>query len=105
MTERNTTKATFVIDRVYPAKPARVFKAFSDEQSKAKWFGPPTDWEQLERSFDFRVDGGTDLYGRGCLGGEHRIRRCHKPMPERIQFSWSADTVGLARKEPSWRPI
>lgn len=68
MTERNTTKATFTIERVYPAKPARVFKAFADEQSKAKWFGPPNDWEQLERSFDFRVDGVEISIGRHPSG-------------------------------------
>ena len=57
MTERNTVKATFTIERIYPAKPARVFKAFADKDSKAKWFGGGADWQQLENAFDFRVDG------------------------------------------------
>ena len=68
MTERNTVKATFTIERTYPAKPARVFKAFADEQSKRKWFGGGNDWEQLENAFDFRVDGVEINIGRHASG-------------------------------------
>jgi uncharacterized protein YndB with AHSA1/START domain len=66
--ERNTVKATFAIERTYPAKPARVFKAFSDEQSKRKWFGGGAEWVQLENSFDFRVDGVEINVGRHASG-------------------------------------
>ena len=41
MTERSVTHATFVVERVYPAKPARVFAAWADAKVKARWFGPP----------------------------------------------------------------
>src|SRR3569833_1015702 len=68
MIERNTTKATFTIERTYPAKPARVFKAFSDEQSKRKWFGGGDEWVQLENAFDFRVDGTEINIGRHASG-------------------------------------
>jgi uncharacterized protein YndB with AHSA1/START domain len=64
---RNTVKATFTIERTYLARPARVFKAFADEQSKAKWFGGP-EWTQLERAFDFRVDGVEISIGRHPSG-------------------------------------
>ena len=68
MTERNTVKATFTIERTYPAKPARVFKAFADKDSKAKWFGGGADWQQLENAFDFRVDGVEINVGRHQSG-------------------------------------
>ena len=68
MTDRNTVKATFTIGRTYPAKPARVFRAFSDEPSKRKWFGGGSDWEQLENAFDFRVDGVEINVGRHASG-------------------------------------
>ena len=68
MTDRNTVKATFTIERTYPAKPARVFRVFSDEQSKRKWFGGGSDWEQLENAFDFRVDGVEINIGRHASG-------------------------------------
>ena len=68
MTERNTVKATFTIERTYPAKPARVFRAFSDKAAKAKWFSGDTGWEELERAFDFRVDGVEIEVGRHSSG-------------------------------------
>ena len=66
--ERNTFKATFSLERVYPAKPSRVFRAFSDETSKRKWFGGGDEWEQLENAFDFRVDGVEINIGRHASG-------------------------------------
>ena len=36
MTERSVTHSTFVLERVYPAAPARVFNAFADPKAKAK---------------------------------------------------------------------
>jgi uncharacterized protein YndB with AHSA1/START domain len=68
MTERNIVKATFTIDRTYGAKPSRVFKAFADKEAKDRWFGPPADWEKLERSLDFRVDGLEVSVGRHPSG-------------------------------------
>ncbi len=66
--ERNTTKATFIIERTYPASPARVFQAFANEQLKAKWFAGPEGWVQLEKAFDFRVDGVEINIGRHPAG-------------------------------------
>jgi uncharacterized protein YndB with AHSA1/START domain len=68
MIERNTVKATFTIERTYPAEPARVFKAFADEASKAKWFAGPDGWEERERAWDFRVDGVEILSGKHPSG-------------------------------------
>jgi uncharacterized protein YndB with AHSA1/START domain len=68
MTERNTVKATFTIERVYPAKPARVFQAFADEASKALWFAGPEGWVQMDKAFDFRVDGVEINIGRHPSG-------------------------------------
>jgi uncharacterized protein YndB with AHSA1/START domain len=66
--QRNTVKATFTIERTYPASPARVFRAFADEQSKAKWFGGPEGWKETQRAWDFRVDGVEILGGRHPSG-------------------------------------
>jgi uncharacterized protein YndB with AHSA1/START domain len=66
--KRNTVKATFTIERTYPATPARVFRAFSDEPSKRKWFGGGDEWVQLENTFDFRVDGVEINIGRHASG-------------------------------------
>jgi uncharacterized protein YndB with AHSA1/START domain len=70
MTERSTQHATFVIERVFDAKPARVFKAFADPKAKAAWFGGPEAWTaQGDRVFDFRVGGRERLAG-GPPGGQ-----------------------------------
>jgi uncharacterized protein YndB with AHSA1/START domain len=45
--------ATFVLERDYPAPPARVFNAFADPELKQRWFGAPGwKWEM-----DFREGG------------------------------------------------
>ncbi|MBO9708384.1 MAG: SRPBCC family protein [Caulobacter sp.] len=57
MTERSVVHATFAIDRIYEAKPARVFKAFSDPDIRDRWFVRPHNWPVAEYSYDFRVGG------------------------------------------------
>ncbi|MEP6483241.1 MAG: SRPBCC family protein [Rudaea sp.] len=60
--------ATFVIDRHFDATPAQVFKAFADEKAKSLWFGGTSDWDQLERKFEFRVGGHERLVGKWKSG-------------------------------------
>jgi uncharacterized protein YndB with AHSA1/START domain len=57
MTQRSVTHATFTIERVYDASPARVFAAFSRAEAKARWFSGPPDWQTVDEAFDFRVGG------------------------------------------------
>jgi uncharacterized protein YndB with AHSA1/START domain len=54
MTGRSTEHATFVIERSFPAPPARVFAAWASTEAKAQWFGPPGG-KGLES--DFQVGG------------------------------------------------
>ena len=57
MTERSVTHATFVIERVYDAMPARVFKAFEDPAAKRRWFVEGEGWQIDAFDTDFRVGG------------------------------------------------
>lgn len=68
MKERTTTHATFVIERDFNHPPARVFDAFANAASKAKWFGGPEDWDKSNEAFDFRV-GGKESVSGGPVGG------------------------------------
>src|SRR5574338_462096 len=69
MTKRSTTHATFVIEREYKAAPAKVFDAFANPKSKAKWWGGPAGWvEQSPYQLDFRI-GGTESVAGGPPGG------------------------------------
>lgn len=60
---------TFHIERTYNAPPARVFAAWADIETKARWFiGPPDKWKVVERALDFRVGGQERLHGQLASG-------------------------------------
>jgi uncharacterized protein YndB with AHSA1/START domain len=69
MTKRSANHATFVIERTYPAPPAKVFAAFADPKAKARWFVGPDEWQtSTKHELDFRV-GGRERVGGGPPGG------------------------------------
>lgn len=68
MTERSVTHATFVVERTYDVAPERVFAAWADPTTKARWFGYPDPWETIGYDLDFRV-GGRELDRGGPAGG------------------------------------
>jgi uncharacterized protein YndB with AHSA1/START domain len=82
MTKRSTTHATFVIEREYAHPPAKVFAAFADAQSKAKWFGGPEDWEQSDHTLDFRVGGKESVSGGPPGGPVHAYNAEHWDIVE-----------------------
>ena len=41
MSEPSVFHATFTIDRIYPAAPARVFAAWASAEAKSRWFVGP----------------------------------------------------------------
>ncbi len=66
MNERSVVHSTFVIERTYPAEPARVFAAWASREAKSQWFGSPDD-NNSQYELDFRV-GGRESW-RGGQGG------------------------------------
>ena len=68
MTERSTKHATFAIERTFAAPPSRVFAAYADVKSKARWFGGPEDWGKSSLKLDFKV-GGRESESGGPPGG------------------------------------
>lgn len=87
--DRNAVHATFVVERVYAASPARTFAAFADPEKKKQWFKGPDDW-RFEQKFDFRVGG--EEYSIGGPAGEppHRFyNRYLEIIPnERIVYTY-----------------
>lgn len=74
--QRSTRHATFVIERVYDATPARVFAAFAEDGAKQKWFGGPDGWVKTARTFDFRV-GGREYHSAGPADGQQHVFDAH----------------------------
>src|SRR5688572_26149079 len=70
MTERSVTHTTFVVERTYPAAPARVFAAWADPAIKAQWFGAPDEGASPQAAFDFRV-GGREFNSGAAPNGQH----------------------------------
>jgi uncharacterized protein YndB with AHSA1/START domain len=60
MSDHSVIHATFTLERVYPADPARVFAAWADPAAKARWFAAPDG----EHELDFRVGGREVNRGR-----------------------------------------
>ncbi|MFD5896594.1 SRPBCC family protein [Streptomyces sp. NPDC060366] len=60
VTDHTVTHATFTIERVYAAPPARVFAAWADPEAKAGWFAGPEPMHEL----DFRIGGREINRGR-----------------------------------------
>ncbi len=69
MTARSETQhASFTIERHYDAPVALLYKAFSDEKAKSRWFGGGGEWVLVDKKFDFRVGGHEHLSGRWKSG-------------------------------------
>lgn len=68
-TKHSVAHNTFVIERVYPVAPAKVFAAFSDLKLKGQWFQAPKEWDNPDvQTMDFRV-GGKETSNGGPKGG------------------------------------
>jgi uncharacterized protein YndB with AHSA1/START domain len=57
MEQRPVIHNTFVIERSYPAKPERVFAAFSDPAKKRRWFVEKGHNDIDHYELDFRIGG------------------------------------------------
>ncbi len=57
MTRRSMTHASFTIERIFDAAPARMFKAFADPAAKRRWSAEGEGWSVEQFDTDFRVGG------------------------------------------------
>ncbi|WP_136618345.1 MULTISPECIES: SRPBCC family protein [Mesorhizobium] len=64
MIQRSVVHSTFVIERSYPAAPAKVYFALNDPAAKRRWFADPDNPMPSRHEMDFRV-GGKEV-NAGC---------------------------------------
>jgi len=98
MSKRTTKHDTFVIERIFPQSPARVFNAFADPAAKARWFsGPPDQWTQTLREFDFRIGGREQLIGAWAGGKVSSFDSVYQDIVpnERIIYSYAMQIDGV----------
>ncbi|MBW8881359.1 MAG: SRPBCC family protein [Asticcacaulis sp.] len=67
-----------------------VFFAWSNGDAKASWFAGPSDWDQIERKFDFRPGGEERLAGRFASGmtSDFRCRYHDIVQDQRIIYAY-----------------
>jgi uncharacterized protein YndB with AHSA1/START domain len=73
MTDRSVNHSTFVIERTYPAHPAKVFAAWADAAAKEVWMDDP-DFKSdgTVPQLDFRVGGHEHFGGLTPEGSTYR---------------------------------
>lgn len=69
MSERTVAYGSFTIERLYPARPQKVFKAYSDAAIKRRWFAEGEGWDIETYDLDFRV-GGVESSSFRFRGGD-----------------------------------
>ena len=92
MTQHSVTHATFVIERSYPASPARVFQAFANPELKRRWFGAE-EMRDGHHELDFRVGGQEIARGGSPDGPVHTYIATYQEIvsDQRIVTTYSMD--------------
>src|SRR4030095_4620091 len=96
----------FVISRMVPAPAERVWRAWTNPDELASWFGPKG-YETIHAKLDFRV-GGTYHYGMAGGGmtvwGKWVFQEIEPPARFRVLMSFSDEQGGIGRHplSPNW---
>jgi len=90
MNERFVKHGTFVVERIYAAPPERVYQAWADPISKAKWFSKP-------EIFEFQVGGREYSSGGPPEGPVFTFDASYQELvPEqRIVYTYTLDSVDV----------
>jgi uncharacterized protein YndB with AHSA1/START domain len=71
---RSLKHGSFVIERKLDYDPAVVYRAWTQPDTKARWFGGPVDkWTETVREMNVRVGGRDRLIGKFSDGSEARF--------------------------------
>ena len=98
MTQRSVQHATFTIERIYDAAPARVFAAWATPEAKARWFFCDDSWTSSGHELDFRVGGRERLDSRPPGGPVHAFEARYLDIVPDARIVYAYDlSIGEAR--------
>ena len=85
MTEYSVKHSTFTLERTYSSSPARVFAAWADRDTKARWFAR----DDADYTLDFRVNGTEAAHGRTDDGADILAESVYRDIvtDERIVYT------------------
>jgi uncharacterized protein YndB with AHSA1/START domain len=99
MTQHSVVHATFHLERVYDATPARVFAALTTVEGKAAWFsGDDGRWELIERTMDVRPGGRERLKGKWAGGDVTDFQAVYHDVVENERLVYAYDMFHNDRK-------
>jgi uncharacterized protein YndB with AHSA1/START domain len=83
-------KPSLSLDRHYAAAPEKVWRAWTDPQALAKWWGPTASDKVSLAELDVRVGGRFRIVFGGPEGKEHECAGIYKEVVpnRRLQFTW-----------------
>jgi uncharacterized protein YndB with AHSA1/START domain len=89
--ERSETHATFVIERSFHAPVDAVWHALSDNDARLQWFGGGAEFDEHERSHDFRVDGKGIESGKWHDGPKSRFVSTYTDIVDQERMVYTYD--------------
>ncbi|QKD01446.1 SRPBCC family protein [Mesorhizobium loti] len=93
MTERSVVHSTFVIERLYPVAPAKVFFALSNLDAKRRWFTDPDNPMPGRFEMDFRVGGKEVNAGEPKDGPIHIYTATYQDIVQDQRIVYSYDML------------
>jgi len=90
MNQHGVKHASFTLERFYDATPARVFAAWSNPESKRRWYFCDDRWVLTEHTFQFEVGGRERMQVRPPDGAIHAFDGLYQDIvpDRRIIYSY-----------------
>jgi len=87
---RLAERPSLTLERFYPVAPEKVWRAWTDPQALARWFGPGGPQPVALAELDVRVGGRYRIQFGGAQGTEHEVQGVYREVvpPRRLAFTW-----------------
>jgi uncharacterized protein YndB with AHSA1/START domain len=88
---RLAEKPSLTLRRFYPVAPDKVWRAWTDPQALARWFGPGGPQPVAAAELDVRVGGRYRVLFGGADGREHEVQGVYREVVpnRRLAFTWT----------------